>query len=800
MKSLDLYRLINIRPMRYLRSILFYLSLWLFAPMLLAATALDSSNAKTDPSTSPPSIPLAELTSAIQNQGPDYTPRTEHLNKEGQPLFTNRLILEPSPYLLQHAHNPVNWYSWSEEALSEAKRSNKPIFLSIGYSTCHWCHVMEKESFENIEIANYLNKHFISIKVDREQRPDIDNTYMIASALLSGQTGWPLNVLNTPEAAPFYAATYFPPEQFLALLKRTQQLWQQEQLALVKESDRIIAAITEIQANNSSPSKITHDTYAAALEQWLDIFDEFEGGFGTAPKFPQEPTLLFMLDQADRTQDKRLLKTVTKTLNAMQQGGIYDQVAGGFHRYATDPSWQIPHFEKMLYNQAQLSTLYLQAYALTGDPLYRQIVVETLDYVLREMRNQQHLFYSATDADSEGEEGTFFIWSDDELRNTLSVKHYKTATTFFGISEGSNFSGRNILYQPLSIPEYVIEHQLNPVTFLAELTEIKRTLLIQRQKRAKPHLDDKIITAWNSMLIRALAQAGADLKIKRYTNAATTAADALWNSHYSSTGLIRDSRHSRQGSKGNLEDYSTFALANLTLYSLTDHPKWLNRATTLGEELISKFWDEANSTLFLTEPDQTVLVRSRSQADQAIPAAESFAYELLNRLAVSQENQLFPVIASQLLTAKSGKISTNPMNYSYLLMAHAKHKASLERIQFGALGALKAELKLEKDYFELVVKLKPGWHINAQKPGDKRLIGSSIEADWLDSISYPKAHATKVNFTKTTINLYSDRFRFKIRKNNNENTLQNTLRFTYQACSTEQCLAPETLYFSPNIQ
>lgn len=741
-----------------------------------------------------------QLQEALSKQGANYKPRTKHLTNQGAPLFTNRLILESSPYLLQHAHNPVNWYSWSSEALEKAKKTNKPIFLSIGYSTCHWCHVMEEESFENLEIARYLNDNFISIKIDREQRPDIDNTYMIAAALLSGQTGWPLNTLNTPDGAPFYAATYFPPSQFLELLKRAQQLWKHEQVALEKEGERIIGSINKIQENSDSPKKITSHTYAAAVEQWLDIFDEFEGGFGTAPKFPQEPTLLFMLDQAVRTQDTLLLNAMTKTLDAMQQGGIYDQIAGGFHRYATDPSWLIPHFEKMLYNQAQLAAVYLKAYEITGNPLYKHTVVETLDYALREMRNETGLFYSATDADSEGDEGRFFIWSDEEFKQQLDSSHYILAADFFGLTQGPNFDGKTILHQPLSIPEFVVKHQLNTSTFFTTLTSVKQTLLKARQQRIKPHLDDKVITAWNSMLIRSLAEASVEFSDQSYLKAAMMAANSLWSKHYSQAGLIRDSRLEKVGTPGNLEDYSTFAMANLTLFKITNDPVWLQRSIRLSEELIDRFWDAPSSTFFLTEKSEILLVRSRSQADQAIPAAESAVYELFTKLATHQSNQKFQPLADQLLAAKSGKISSNPMNYSYLLMAHAKTQGTLESVQINAHGALRAELKSRGDDYVLSINLKPGWHINAQHPGDKRLIGSSLSANWIASIEFPSSHKQKVSFIDKPINLYSNNIEFAIKSTDTGTSLKTPLHFTYQACSDKQCLAPETLKFSPNIR
>lgn len=750
-----------------------------------------------------PSNVKNQLTHTLAQKSPEYTPRTEHLDATGAPLYTNRLILEASPYLLQHAHNPVNWFSWSEEALKLAKQKNKPLFISIGYSTCHWCHVMERESFENLPIAQHLNEHFISIKIDREQRPDIDHTYMMSAAMLSGFTGWPLNIFATPEGKPFYAATYFPPAQFMELLERSTLLWNNEPDVLIKEGERIIAAIKRIQTVSHSEERITEQTLSTATEQWLGIYDEFEGGFGTAPKFPQEPTLLFILDQALRNQDTLLLEMVTKALDAMQYGGIYDQIGGGFHRYATDPEWLIPHFEKMLYNQSQLARLYLLGYMTSGNPEYLRTLEATLEYVFRDMQTDAGVFYSATDAESEGKEGIYFIWSEAELRSllsegVLSEDEFRLAIQYYGFKEGPNFAGKNILFRPLSHTEFAIEHQLNNHALLQTLTSLKIKLLRYRYSRTPPHTDQKIITAWNSYLIRILADAGSYLQKTDYLNQAFKAADYLWETHYQPEGLIRDSSGENIGSNGNLEDYAALALANISLYEATFDNKWLNRAVILSDEIIQRFWDGDTSTLYFTSADQLSPIRSRHEVDQAIPAAESLAYELFRNLNRIQENQKYGFIADQLLITKRGKVTSNPMNFSYFLKVHAQGQKKLLPQQIGARGALRARLVRSDNQFKLITQLKPGWHINAHLPGDDRLIGSTVDADWMKETLYPQASTMEVAFMDKPLQLYSDRFEISF-THHPLNTLEKPLTFQYQACSKQLCLPPETLYFSPHL-
>jgi uncharacterized protein YyaL (SSP411 family) len=741
-----------------------------------------------------------QLANALKAKDENYQPRTEHKALDGSPVFTNRLLLESSPYLLQHAHNPINWFSWSEEALSKARIENKPIFLSIGYSTCHWCHVMEKESFENLEIAAFLNKHFISIKVDREQHPDVDSTYMTAAALLSGHTGWPLTGFITSQGAPFYAASYIPPEQFLSLLQQINDEWNNNPKAIDEESRYALAQIQRIKAAKNTSVTIQANSIARrTATQWLAQYDDFSGGFSAAPKFPNEPVLFLLLDQALRQQDEAMLNAVLHSLDSMQQGGIYDQVGGGFHRYATDPDWLLPHFEKILYNQAQLARVYLYAWQITGNPLYKRTTEQTLDYVLRELRHPSGPFYSATDADSDGGEGRYFLWNTEQLREALPDKEqFDLAFTLFGLNEGSNFDGSNILYLPQSLPDFAINQQLNTFVFFEQLEHVQKQLLKQRMKRTKPHLDDKIITAWNGMLIRSLAEAGDLLEKPEYTQAASTAASWLWKHHISKETLIRSSREGHSGPEGTLEDYAHLAHAYLTLYDTNEDLLWLQRSKQITNVLLSKFWSEEEAQLYLSPKSSLLPFRIKSSQDSATISATAITYELLTQLSNRDSLPLYQTISQQIFASEAAAIQQHPMQYSYLLAMHNQAtEGSLKHRQFAAQGALKAELISSKEGLKLVIDLAPGWHINAHSIKNKRLIPTSLSADWIAKAVYPEGSPLAVAFMQQPISVYSRRLQFDIQPVSEQGKLKAPLHFRFQACSSHQCLAPESLYFSP---
>lgn len=736
-----------------------------------------------------------KLHTALQAKGEAYEPRTHHLDKQKRPLFTNRLILESSPYLLQHAHNPVNWYPWGKEALATAKAQNKPIFISIGYSTCHWCHVMERESFENITIAEFLNDHFISIKVDREQRPDLDDIYMIAAQLISGQGGWPLNAFLTPEGKPFFAATYFPADRFLVLMNEVQQVWQQDHAKVVAQAERIHTTIAATLSPDSRGELPDNTHIQAALDYFLEQYDEFNGGFSTAPKFPQETVLLLLLEQAIQQRDEQLLGTAIHTLDAMQQGGIYDHVGGGFHRYATDPNWLIPHFEKMLYNQALLAEVYLQAWQLTNNPLYRRTLEHTLDYVLRELYADGGGFYSATDADSEGEEGRFFVWDEDELNATLSDEDQTLARALFNTSATGNFEGRNILHLDQPLPEFA-EQQGKPYNELIEqIDRIRAQLYNVRKTRIAPALDDKLITAWNGLMIRSLALAGHALRNPRYLAAAWQSAEHLWDKHRDSEGnLWRDTRNGQPGAAATQEDYAAFGRAMLALYDTSGGELWLERAQQLTDSMLERFWDDKNGGLFLTAADTLTPLRSRSLDDGALPSGTSQGYALLLELAQRTGNIQYQTRASELMEQLATRVTQYPASFSYLLSQYGQAiEQPLEAIQFGAQGALKAEVKAKEDGFELLISMREGWHINANDPGDTRLIATEVSGNGLYGVHYPESNPLDVQFSKHPIAVYSGEININGRQQEMTTLLPPRLSFAFQACSDRICLPPEKL-------
>ncbi len=445
------------------------------------------------------------LKQAREDKKGHYPTRTEHLQEGGDPTYTNRLILEDSPYLLQHAHNPVDWHPWGAEAFEVAKRENKPIFLSIGYSTCHWCHVMEKESFENPAIASVINQHFIAIKVDRERRPDVDKTYMNAVMLLTGSGGWPMSSFLTSDGNPFFGGTYYPPDLFKNLLLRVAEVWSQQREQLMAQGERVSVAVSQLTSHQAKVGSLGKDAVLRATTDILSTHDPIRGGFGKAPKFPQESQLLFLLNEAERNDNEQALEALRVTLDAMSRGGIYDQVGGGFHRYSTDDRWLVPHFEKMLYNQAHLGRVYLRAWRLTGDPLYRRIATQTFDYVLRDMTSPDGAFYSATDADSEGEEGIYFLWSTDQISKSLSPPDAELAIALFGVTDNGNFEGRNILHMPMPLDDFAKQNNLTTNELLMRLDTIRKQLYLSRESRELPLRDEKIITAWNGMMISSLA-------------------------------------------------------------------------------------------------------------------------------------------------------------------------------------------------------------------------------------------------------------------------------------------------------
>jgi uncharacterized protein YyaL (SSP411 family)/aryl-alcohol dehydrogenase-like predicted oxidoreductase len=588
----------------------------------------------------------------------------------------NRLIHETSPYLLQHAYNPVDWYPWGPEALQAAKDKNRPILLSIGYSACHWCHVMERESFENDATAELMNRDFVCIKVDREERPDLDEIYMQATVAMNhGQGGWPMTVFLTPEQKPFFAGTYFPPEDrwgrpgFGTLLKKIADYWRTDAAGIHAQAKDMTARLKDA-GRIPSPISVGESALDEAAAQFNGEFDKTYGGFGTAPKFPPAAGLSLLLRCHRRSGDKQALAMVTKTLDMMAAGGIYDHIGGGFARYSTDARWLVPHFEKMLYDNALLARVYVEAYQVTKNPLYRQVATETLDYVLREMTGPAGGFYSATDADSEGVEGKFFVWTPADVRAALNDE--ETARRFcalYDITDAGNWEHTNIPNRLRPIEEVARHIDLTTDELLETAARAKPALYRARQQRIPPGLDDKVITAWNGMMLSALAEAARVFGEDRYREAAQRTADFLLQTHARPDGrLLRTSRAGRAHLAAYLEDYAFLAEGLLDLYEAGAPEAYLHAAARLAGFLMTDFLDEAQGGFFTTaKHHESLILRAREGSDGATPSANAVAASALARLSFHFDRQTWREAAVGAVRAYGRQIARYPRAFAKTL-------------------------------------------------------------------------------------------------------------------------------------
>ena len=588
----------------------------------------------------------------------------------------NRLINETSPYLLQHANNPVDWYPWGEEALERARSEDKPILLSIGYSACHWCHVMERESFENETIAGLMNDNFVSIKVDREERPDLDQVYMQAVQMLTGSGGWPMTVFLTPEGKPFYGGTYFPPDDrqgmpgFPRLLTSIAEAYSTNR----GEVDRVTQQLTtQMSQSNQVPqgtSILTVDILHQAYSSLATNFDYQNGGFGNAPKFPQPMTPEFLLRYYHHGYNPRALELVELTLEKMAYGGIYDQIGGGFHRYSTDPYWLVPHFEKMLYDNALLARLFLHTYLITGRALYRRVVEETLDYVLREMTDPSGGFYSAQDADSEGVEGKFFVWSPGEINAVMGDTDGEVFAGYYGVTAGGNFEGKNILNIRQDPEEFAETKGLTADQLGDIINRGSKALLEVREQRIHPMRDDKVLASWNGLMLRSFAEAAAALGRPDYLAVAIKNAGFLVGSMKSDGRLLRTYRDGQAKLLGYLEDYSFVIDGLLALYEATFDLRWLEEAVTLADSMIELFWDEGIGGFYDTGSDhETLVVRPRDVFDNAQPCGGSVASDVLLRLAVFTGKSDYSAKAAVPLRSLHQAMSQSPGGTGHWLSA-----------------------------------------------------------------------------------------------------------------------------------
>lgn len=590
--------------------------------------------------------------------------------------YTNRLIDETSPYLLQHAHNPVDWYPWSDEAFQIAAGQDKPIFLSIGYSTCHWCHVMENESFIDANIAEILNEHFISIKVDREQRPDVDDVYMSAVQAITGSGGWPLSVFLTPDGKPFYGGTYFPPKSsfgrpaFGQVLMTIAEAWKNERAALIDSASKMSEAMKEL-GRRKSTEILSDDILKDAKSYLQNIFDDTYGGFGNAPKFPQPSNISFLLNYWYKTGDDQALDMVKTTLDAMAKGGIYDHLSGGFHRYSTDSQWFVPHFEKMLYDQALLSTCFVQAYQVTGEQSYAITARETLEYILRDMTHPEGGFYSAQDADSEGKEGLFYLWEQCEIEQLLGSEKAEIFNEYYNVTTRGNFEDKkNILSIQKTINELTTQFKKGREEIEEILAEGRSILLEHRYERIRPHLDDKIITGWNGLMISSLAYVGAALGEEKYVIAAEKAEQFILNNLRQNGRLMRYYRDGKAIGPGFLDDYAFMIMGLLDLYEVTFNARRLAEAKELAHQMINLFSDEQGEAFYLTGRDaEQLIVRTIPSYDGALPGGNSVAALALLKLGQLTMDERFTNRAEKLLEAFSGQLKQSPASFTAMLRA-----------------------------------------------------------------------------------------------------------------------------------
>ncbi len=590
--------------------------------------------------------------------------------------FTNHLINETSPYLLQHAHNPVDWYPWGEEAFSKARQENKPILLSIGYSACHWCHVMAHESFEDEEIARLMNDNFVNIKVDREERPDLDQIYMNAVQMMTHHGGWPMTVFLNPEGVPFYGGTYFPPEDrynmpgFPRVLISVAEAYRDRPDDIAQTSSSLLKELRRVNKNSGQSAQFDEKLLDAAYAGIIRSYDPANGGFGGAPKFPPAMTLEFLLRTYARTANKEALGIVNHTCEQMAKGGIYDQLGGGFHRYSTDARWLVPHFEKMLYDNALLSRLYLHLFQLLHANESRIIVEGVLDYVQREMTDASGGFYSTQDADSEGHEGKFFVWSLDEINSVLGQEDARIFNAFFNVTEAGNFEGRNILNVTRSVEEIANTFQ-KPDSEVSEIIERSRRKLFEtRESRIKPDRDEKVLTAWNGLMLASFAEAGATLGRGDYTKTARRNAEFLLSNLTHEGLLLRTYKNGVAKLNGYLEDYAFLIEGLITLHETTGESRWLNESLTLTERMIDEFWDTEEGGFFFTgKSHESLIVRSKDYFDNATPSGNSVAANVLLRLSVITNNPRYRSLASAILQDTSESMRHYPSAFGFALSA-----------------------------------------------------------------------------------------------------------------------------------
>jgi uncharacterized protein YyaL (SSP411 family) len=647
--------------------------------IFLASLAHQPAQADPLPGAEPISAEAAKrIAAAMKARDQTSPPRTRHLDSGGQPLFSNRLILETSPYLQQHAHNPVNWYPWGEEAFETARKTGRLIFLSIGYSTCHWCHVMEEESFEDLEVAELLNRSFICVKVDREEHPDVDGVYMEAVQAIAGRGGWPLTVWITADGDPLYGGTYFPPRDgargsrigLITIVNRVKATYDDNRVRALEASRSLSDRIRRGLDPPPSVGVPGVEELRTALANYRARFDRSHGGIRSRSKFPSSLPIPFLLRAHRRTGDTDALDMARKTLDSMQRGGIYDHVGGGFHRYTVDNTWTVPHFEKMLYDNALLSLAYIEAYQVTGEERYAEVVRDTLDYVGREMASDEGTFYAATDADSEGEEGKYFVWTPGEVREAVGAELAPLALATYGVTDSGNFEGgRTVLRRDLSEEDLAKRFDSKPGRVKEQLQEIRRGLRATRSRRIPPHTDQKQIVAWNGLAISAFARAGLVLGDVGLAEQGARSARVILSVGRPEGRLARYLLDGHPRGTGVLDDYAFLIAGLLDLHEATTDTIWLDHAVELQTDLDGRFQDESGAYYLTPSDGSRLIVREKPFGDGALPSGNSIEALNLMRLYLLTTNEDYRMRAEMAVRVFSEFLADRPTGFGRMLDA-----------------------------------------------------------------------------------------------------------------------------------
>ncbi|WP_168427289.1 thioredoxin domain-containing protein [Candidatus Colwellia aromaticivorans] len=752
---------------------------------------------------------LAEI--RLKRQG-QYPIKTQYLNNQREPLYTNELIREYSAYLLQHAHNPVDWYPWGKEAFAKAKKENKPIFLSIGYATCHWCHVMERESFDNEAIASYLNEHFISIKVDREQRPDLDEFYLTALQIFSGQGGWPITSFLTPLSKPFFVGTYFSSKALMSQLKLVQERWLQEQSSLESIADELQGYVEETLQNNYLPVTVKPSLINEVITRTLQYEDKSWGGIDQEPKFPLAQLLTLLMNQSTiliNKKNNKLTNFISRSLNGMLQGGIYDQLAGGFHRYTADKAWRKPHFEKMLYDQAQLISLYTQGWLDFGNPDYQRISTETIAFLFKEMQANNGCFYSAIDADSINGNDDYYLWSPNEINHILDRQQQNLFNKVYAIAPRAFDQDAGPIYLKSSHTELAINH----TELTKNINKIREKLLSKRKLRSLPFVDRSQITQWNAMTISALVVAGRAFNMPDIIASAEKCATSIWRKVNKNDGkLARIINQKSTASPALLVDYAQLIKATLILYDVSQKTHWLSRAQQLYDVMNRHYFDPNSGAFFnnLARSDIVVPYRSQYVDDTIMPAGNSSALEAMVMLQQRAGNPILNKRIKQLINYFANTLNERPQDMSAMLNAVVEFgHVSAKPINYAGLGNVRIEGRTIDNQtskntgkFEIRINIKEGWHVNSYKPLQEQLIATKLVAENGNAnlkVNYPEGSMLSLDFSQNKLSLYTGKIAIKGQYLNKKPATFEILKLNLQVCNKKMCLLPEEILIKVNF-